>query len=388
MVEMFNSDPHWLKIVIMGDETSVYGYEPETKSQSSQRLEHGEPRFKKARMIKSKLKCLLITFFDVKELVYYEFVPEEKLCVRNDLKNGIRKIGSCIMTAHGHIRPSLYNFIWLNTELESTGSQHNITDSRQDLNTILQIVDRITTTKETTTKKTIPLGLQTIPLGLQTIPLDLQTIPLGLQTIPLDLQTIALGLQTIPLGLQTIPLGLQTIPLGLQTIPLDLQTIPLGLQTIPLGLQTIPLGLQTIPLDLQTIPLGLQIFNEIRDLQKSLITGVMREWLGSGSLAFSLLLAPAITAHCRHGSARLTAVLGGLILALACLFSAFATRFHQVVLSYGLLAAAGAALVRGPADWMLTRYFRARLPAAEAIAQAGAGLGHCVFSASFGFGTR
>ncbi|UYV77339.1 hypothetical protein LAZ67_15000549 [Cordylochernes scorpioides] len=114
----------------------------------------------------------------------------------------------------------------------------------------------------------------------------------------------------------------------------------------------------------------------------------VREWLGSGSLAFSLLLAPAITAHCRHGSARLTAVLGGLILALACLFSAFATRFHQVVLSYGLLAAAGAALVRGPADWMLTRYFRARLPAAEAIAQAGAGLGHCVFSASFGFGTR
>ncbi|UYV85115.1 hypothetical protein LAZ67_X004616 [Cordylochernes scorpioides] len=76
MVEMFISDPHWLKTVITGDETWVYGYDPETKRQSSQWLEPGEPRFKKARMIKSKLKCLLITFFDVKRLVHYEFVPE------------------------------------------------------------------------------------------------------------------------------------------------------------------------------------------------------------------------------------------------------------------------------------------------------------------------
>ncbi|UYV66788.1 hypothetical protein LAZ67_4002861 [Cordylochernes scorpioides] len=50
MVEMFDSDPHWLKNVIMGDETW-------TKRQSSQWLEPEEPRFKKARMIKSKLKC-------------------------------------------------------------------------------------------------------------------------------------------------------------------------------------------------------------------------------------------------------------------------------------------------------------------------------------------
>ncbi|UYV76023.1 hypothetical protein LAZ67_13002183 [Cordylochernes scorpioides] len=79
MVEMFNYDPHWLKIVITEDETWVYGYDPETKRQSSQWLEPGEPRFKKARMIKSKLKCLLITFFDVKGLVHYKFVPEGQI---------------------------------------------------------------------------------------------------------------------------------------------------------------------------------------------------------------------------------------------------------------------------------------------------------------------
>ncbi|UYV64057.1 hypothetical protein LAZ67_2006419 [Cordylochernes scorpioides] len=81
MVEMFNSDPHWLKNVITGDETWVYGYDPETKRQSRQWLEPEEPRFKKARMIKSKLKCLLITFFDVKGLVHYEFVPEAAIIV-------------------------------------------------------------------------------------------------------------------------------------------------------------------------------------------------------------------------------------------------------------------------------------------------------------------
>ncbi|UYV79613.1 hypothetical protein LAZ67_18000032 [Cordylochernes scorpioides] len=53
MVEMFNSDPHWLKNVITGYETWVYGYDPEIKRKSSQWLELGEPRFKKARMIES-----------------------------------------------------------------------------------------------------------------------------------------------------------------------------------------------------------------------------------------------------------------------------------------------------------------------------------------------
>ncbi|UYV83560.1 hypothetical protein LAZ67_23001458 [Cordylochernes scorpioides] len=35
---MFNSDPYWPKIVITGDETWVYGYDPETKRQLNQRL--------------------------------------------------------------------------------------------------------------------------------------------------------------------------------------------------------------------------------------------------------------------------------------------------------------------------------------------------------------
>ncbi|UYV75555.1 hypothetical protein LAZ67_13000592 [Cordylochernes scorpioides] len=65
---------HDLKLVEQA--SKVYGYDPETKRQSSQWLEPGEPIFKKVGMIKSKLKCLLITFFDVKGLVHYEFMPK------------------------------------------------------------------------------------------------------------------------------------------------------------------------------------------------------------------------------------------------------------------------------------------------------------------------
>ncbi|UYV66955.1 hypothetical protein LAZ67_4003444 [Cordylochernes scorpioides] len=96
MVEMFNSDPHWLKIVIMGDETWVYGYDPETKRQSSQWLEPGEPRFKKARMIKSKLKCLPITFFDVKGLIHYEFVPEGQTTNQHHYLDALRRLREAV----------------------------------------------------------------------------------------------------------------------------------------------------------------------------------------------------------------------------------------------------------------------------------------------------
>ncbi|UYV77103.1 hypothetical protein LAZ67_14003314 [Cordylochernes scorpioides] len=95
-VELFITDPHWLKNVITGYETRVYGYDPETKRQSSQWLEPGEPRFKKARMIKSKLKCLHITFFDVKGLVLYEFVPEGQNINQNYYLDVLRRLREAV----------------------------------------------------------------------------------------------------------------------------------------------------------------------------------------------------------------------------------------------------------------------------------------------------
>ena len=59
--------------------------------------------------------------------------------------------------------------------------------------------------------------------------------------------------------------------------------------------------------------------------------------LASLSLCIASLLSPVIVAWCRRKSTRLTAVLGGLLAALGLLFTSFASQFHQLFLSYGLV---------------------------------------------------
>ena len=49
MLDLANHDPEFIKTIITGDETWVYGYDPETKFQSSQWKHPQSPRSKKAR---------------------------------------------------------------------------------------------------------------------------------------------------------------------------------------------------------------------------------------------------------------------------------------------------------------------------------------------------
>jgi transposase len=73
--ETVKNDPTLLLNIITGDESIVYAYDPETKLQSSRWKSPGSPRPKKARMQKSKLKTMLICFFDQEGIVHREFVP-------------------------------------------------------------------------------------------------------------------------------------------------------------------------------------------------------------------------------------------------------------------------------------------------------------------------
>ncbi|UYV71504.1 hypothetical protein LAZ67_8003523 [Cordylochernes scorpioides] len=75
MVKMTRPDPEWMQKIITGDETWVYQYDTETKRQSSQWIERGEPKPKKARFTKSKVNTLLVTFFCINGLVHHEFIP-------------------------------------------------------------------------------------------------------------------------------------------------------------------------------------------------------------------------------------------------------------------------------------------------------------------------
>jgi predicted transcriptional regulator len=59
MLECANRDPEFQKTVITGDETWLFGYDPETKVQSSQWKHSSSPRPKKAQRVRSKVKVLL-----------------------------------------------------------------------------------------------------------------------------------------------------------------------------------------------------------------------------------------------------------------------------------------------------------------------------------------
>jgi len=76
MKDQLKTDPDFLSKIITGDESWCYGYNPETKQQSSQWKSASSPRPKKARQVKSNVKTMLICFFDIKGLVHCEFIPQ------------------------------------------------------------------------------------------------------------------------------------------------------------------------------------------------------------------------------------------------------------------------------------------------------------------------
>ena len=59
------NDLNFMSSVITGDESWVYGYDPETKQMSSQWKTASSPRPKEARQVKSNVKTMLIAFFDI-----------------------------------------------------------------------------------------------------------------------------------------------------------------------------------------------------------------------------------------------------------------------------------------------------------------------------------
>jgi hypothetical protein len=69
-----SNDATFLSRFITGDESWIYGYDPETKQQSFQWKSPNSLRLKKARQVKSKVENMLTIFFDFKGIVHKEFV--------------------------------------------------------------------------------------------------------------------------------------------------------------------------------------------------------------------------------------------------------------------------------------------------------------------------
>ncbi|PRD17607.1 UNVERIFIED_CONTAM: hypothetical protein NCL1_63950 [Trichonephila clavipes] len=66
-----SDDPEFMKLIITGDESWVYGYDPKAKQQSSQWKTPYSPRPKKAGQVRSKIKVMLIVFFDADGIVHH-----------------------------------------------------------------------------------------------------------------------------------------------------------------------------------------------------------------------------------------------------------------------------------------------------------------------------
>lgn len=75
VIKEAKKDPNFLYNIVTGDETWCFQYDPETKRQSAEWKEPGEPNPKKSRLEKSKVKTMLICFYDSKGIIHKEFVP-------------------------------------------------------------------------------------------------------------------------------------------------------------------------------------------------------------------------------------------------------------------------------------------------------------------------
>jgi hypothetical protein len=74
----------------MGDASWIYGYDPETKQQSSQWKSPQSPRAKEAQQVRSLTESILVFFFffDVKGIVFCDFVCPN-ITVNSDFDSGI-----------------------------------------------------------------------------------------------------------------------------------------------------------------------------------------------------------------------------------------------------------------------------------------------------------
>jgi histone-lysine N-methyltransferase SETMAR len=79
LLNQANKDENFLQNIITGDETWVYGYDVETKAQSSQWVSKGSPRLKRARQVRSNVKVMLTVFFFYSDgVAHHEFLPQGK----------------------------------------------------------------------------------------------------------------------------------------------------------------------------------------------------------------------------------------------------------------------------------------------------------------------
>ena len=73
-ITMCDQDSSFLRTIVTGDETQCYQFDPESKRQSMEWHSPSSPRPRKSCLQKSKVKTMLIAFFDSSGIIHKEFV--------------------------------------------------------------------------------------------------------------------------------------------------------------------------------------------------------------------------------------------------------------------------------------------------------------------------
>ncbi|UYV82145.1 hypothetical protein LAZ67_21001130 [Cordylochernes scorpioides] len=89
LLDLIQNEPDFLNSVVTGDDSWMFEYDPESKRQSCAWHTKSSPRPKKARMSKSRIKTMIIVFFDIRGIVHYVRTSMVLISWRNDLEVGL-----------------------------------------------------------------------------------------------------------------------------------------------------------------------------------------------------------------------------------------------------------------------------------------------------------
>jgi histone-lysine N-methyltransferase SETMAR len=92
--EQTENDPNIISTIITDEDSWVYGYDPETKQQSSQWKTLNSPQPKKARQVWNSVRSTLICFSDTEGIMHKEFAPPGQRVNGNfccDVLRGLRE---------------------------------------------------------------------------------------------------------------------------------------------------------------------------------------------------------------------------------------------------------------------------------------------------------
>ena len=103
-ITMCDQDPSFLQTIITGDETWCYQFDPESKWQSMEWHSPSSPQPKKSHLRKSKVKTMLIAFFDSNGIIHKDFILAGQTVNSAFCGEVLKRLLQCIH----HVRPELH----------------------------------------------------------------------------------------------------------------------------------------------------------------------------------------------------------------------------------------------------------------------------------------